>query len=149
MVITFCGHADFFETEEHERNLLAFLEKTVRDHPAEMYLGGYGGFDQFAYLCCRKYKETHPNIRLVLVSPYLTTGTRSSEYRQAAYDSVIYPEIEDKPPRVAIVYRNRYMVERADHVIAYVSHAWGGAYKTYRYAQRKGKEIWNLADFDR
>ena len=58
-----------------------------------------------------------------------------------------YPEIENKPKRYAITYRNRYMAEKADYVIAYVSHGWGGAYATYMYAKRREKEIFNLADF--
>ena len=45
MIITFCGHAQFRKTAEHEQKLLAFLKKTVGDQPAEMYLGGYGEFD--------------------------------------------------------------------------------------------------------
>ena len=45
MIITFCGHDQFRKTAEHEQKLLAFLEKTVGDQPAEMYLGGYGEFD--------------------------------------------------------------------------------------------------------
>ena len=64
------------------------------------------------------------------------------------YDLIIYPEIEDKPKRYAITYRNKYMVEAADYVVAYVSHGWGGAYATYNYAKRKGKNIFNLARFE-
>ncbi len=60
------------------------------------------------------------------------------------YDSVVYPGIEDKPPKFAITYRNRYMIDKADLVIAYINHEWGGAYKTYSYAKRKGKRIINL-----
>ena len=44
-----------------------------------------------------------------------------------------------------IAYRNKYMVEKADVVIAYVMHDFGGAYATYTYAKRKGKAIFNLA----
>ena len=64
------------------------------------------------------------------------------------YDYIIYPEIEDKPKRYAISYRNKYMVEKSDCVIAYVLHKWGGAYSTYTYAKRKGKTVLNIAEFD-
>ena len=56
-------------------------------------------------------------------------------------------KLKKKPLKFAISYRNKYMVETADYVIAYVSRAFGGAYMTYRHAKRKGKEIFNLADF--
>ena len=69
-------------------------------------------------------------------------------YQNARYDSILYPEIEDKPKRYAITYRNKYMVEKADYVVAYVSHDWGDAYTAYKHAKRKGKEIFNLAKFE-
>ncbi|MBQ3064068.1 MAG: hypothetical protein IJC99_04630 [Clostridia bacterium] len=149
MIVTFCGHSEFSATEEYERRLLAFLEEKVGDKPVDMYLGGYGGFDSFAYGCCEKFKKTHPDVSLILVTPYLTAEYQHNhlQYEKIKYDFILYPEIEDKPIRYAITYRNQYMVEKADYVVAYVSHGWGGAYTTYRYAQRKGKNIYNLADF--
>lgn len=147
MIIAFCGHKQFTRGEEYEQTVLTFLEEKVRNQPADIYLGGYGDFDRFAYECCKKYKEAHPNISLVLVTPYLTIDYQRNylQHQKETYDSVLYPEIEDKPKRYAIYYRNRYMVEKADYVVAYVSHDWGGAYTTYRYAKRIGKEIFNLA----
>jgi len=40
------------------------------------------------------------------------------------------------------------MAEQADFVIAYIAHEWGGAYKTYKHAEKKQKEIFNLAKND-
>ena len=150
MIVTFCGHAHFSQSKEDEQKIFAFLEDRVGDQLADMYLGGYGGFDRFAYECCKKYKEKHPNVSLVFVTPYLTATYQKKhlEYEKQRYDFIIYPEIEDKPKRYAITYRNRYMVEKADYVIAYVSHDWGGAYATYQYAKRRGKAIFNLANFE-
>ena len=65
--------------------------------------------------------------------------------RRKRYDGIIYPELEDKPKKFAIFYRNQWMVDRADCVIAYVVRTWGGAYATYQYAKKKGKEVFNLA----
>ena len=150
MIVTFCGHAHFSKSEKYEQQILAFLEEKVGDQPADMYLGDYGSFDSFAYGCCKKYKETHPYISLVFITPYLTIDYQKNhlDYKKTRYDSIIYPEIEGIPKRYAITYRNKYMVEVADYVVAYVSHNWGGAYKTYKYAQRKGKKIFNLAKFE-
>lgn len=141
MIITFCGHASFIGSDAHEQNMLSLLEQTAGDRPVKLYLGGYGAFDSFAYRCGRKYKETHPNVMLVLVTPYLTTrGDQGT-----GYDTVLYPALEHVPPKFAISHRNRYMVAEADCVIAYIDHAWGGAYQTYQYAKRKGKTVFNLA----
>lgn len=146
MIITFCGHADFQETEEYKREMLNFLEETVGDQPAQMYLGGYGRFDRFSYACCKAYQKTHPNVSLVYVSPYLNEC--HLQHPQTCYDAVIYPPIENKPLKFAIVYRNKYMVEQADCVVACISRTFGGAYQTYQHAKKKGKPILNLAVFE-
>ena len=142
MIVTFCGHSDFFESNKYENLLIDILEREIGTCSAEMYLGGYGGFDSFAYVCCKKYKRQHPNISLVFITPYLKVDPMLAQ----KYDSVIYPGIEDKPKRYAIGYRNKYMVEKADLIIAFINHDWGGAYKTYEYAMRKSKRIINLYD---
>lgn len=146
MVISFCGHSDFVSTDEYEFRLLSFLAEKVGDKYAEMYLGDYGNFDSFAYHCCKIYKKNHPNVSLVFVTPYLDNEYLANRlrYRENYYDYIIYPEIEDKPKRFAISYRNRYMVEKADLVVSYITHSFGGAYSTYKYAKSKGKEIFNL-----
>ena len=139
MIVTFCGYARFSKSEEHEQQILAFLEEKIGDQPADMYLGGYGSFDSFAYDCCKKYKETHPSVSLVFVTPYMTIDYQKNHlnYQNARYDSILYPEIEDKPKRYAITYRNKYMVEKADYVVAYVSHDWGDAYTAYKHAKKR------------
>ena len=151
MIVAFCGHAHFSKTEKYEQRILDFLQEKVGDQPASMYLGGYGDFDGFAYDCCKKYKETHPAVSLVFVTPYMTLEYQKKHlsYQKTRYDLILYPEIEDKPLKFAISYRNQYMVEKADYVVAYVSHDWGGAYTTYKHARRKGKPIFNLADFEK
>ena len=148
MIVAFCGHAGFLKTEECAQRLLALLNKIVGDQPAEMYLGGYGNFDDFAYECCKRYKAMHPHISLVFVTPYLTASYQRNHLKlqEKRYDFVLYPEIEDKPKKYAITYRNRYMMEQADFVIAYVSHNFGGAYAAYRHAKRRGKTVFNLAE---
>lgn len=150
MIITFCGHAQFQQTEELERKVLAFLEEKIGSQFADLYLGGYGDFDCFAYDCCKKYKDTHPNVSLVYVTPYLTIEYQQNhlEYQKTKYDAILYPDIENIPPKFAISYRNKYMVEMADYVVAYVNHSFGGAYATYKHAKRKGKEVYNLVDYE-
>ena len=144
MIITFCGHADFQRTNEQEKLLLSFFEETIGDHAAKFYLGGYGAFDEFAYECCKKYKKTHLNVNLALVVPYFYFEKGKVNDRFEKYDEIIYPPIENKPVKFAIVYRNQYMIDEADLVVAHVKRNWGGAYRTLHYAKRKGKKIFNL-----
>ena len=148
MIITFCGHADFHKTSELEAHLRALLKEYVGNTPAECYLGDYGGFDSFAYEVSAQYKKVHPQVSLVFVTPYLSVEYQKTHLTEAAarYDSILYPELERVPPKYAISYRNRYMVEKADLVIAYVCRERGGAYQAYRHALRRGKAVINLAE---
>lgn len=146
MIITFCGHSDFTGSAKYEQQILTFLNDTVGMQEAEIYLGNYGNFDRFSYSCCKKYQKTHPKVSLLLIAPYLTVAYQKNhlEQEKAYYDGIIYPELENTPPRFSISYRNRWMVKKSDYIIAYIDHAWGGAYATYKYAKCKRKNIFNL-----
>ncbi len=146
MIITFCGHSSFWGAQDLESKVLSLLEEKIGNSKAEIFLGGYGKFDSFAYTCSKKYKKTHPDTSLVFVTPYI-----SIEYlkdKEELYDSILYPPIENVPLRFAISKRNKYMVDSADYVIAFITHRSTGAYNTYKYAKRRGKEIFNLGSFD-
>ncbi len=142
MIIAFCGHSEFFKSDQYKDPVLNILEQTIGDNPAEIYLGGYGGFDEFALQCCKIYKKKHRNVKLVFVAPYLSEN--NLEFRKQEYDEIFYPNIENYPPRFAIAYCNKYIIQKADFLITYIAHAWGGAYKMYKYAEKQGKEIFNL-----
>ena len=127
-----------------EAYLLSVLESQIGDSPAELLLGGYGSFDRFALQCGKIFQQTHPQVSLIYVTPYMVTERQISV--GAEYDGIVYPPLEHIPPRYAILHRNRYMVERADLVIACITRSRGGAYQTYLHARRKGKTMINLAD---
>ena len=150
MVISFFGHSNFIKTETYEEKMLSLLEEKVGDAPADFYLGGYGDFDYFAFECCKKYKSKHPSVSLIFVTPYITVEYQKHHlnHQKERYDSIIYPEIENKPIKFAIIYRNRWMVEQADFIVCYIDHEWGGAFKAYQYAKQKKKQIFNIFDED-
>lgn len=146
MVIVFCGHSDYIENIQDEVEILNILESEVGDSPCELFLGGYGNFDAFAFRCAKKFKQKYFSAKLILVTPYLDRREkmRKTICVKEEFDSIVYPELEKVPPRYAISHRNKWMVEQADIVISFVSHQYGGAYTTYLHAIRKGKKIYNL-----
>ena len=148
MIVTFCGHSQYTGTREDEQKILALLTEIIGDRPAELYLGGYGSFDAFAFRCGKLYQSTHPHTSLIFVTPYITASYQTTHLKEKneQYDAIIYPSLEEKPLRFAISHRNRWMVEQSDAVIAYVMHEWGGAYQTYKHARRKCKPIFNIAE---
>ena len=136
MIVTFCGHRQV----EEERLVRSWLEATVagliQKGADEFYLGGYGGFDRMALSVVNHAKEERPWLRSALVLPYLDRKIAAEEY-----DHTIYPPLETVPTRFAILKRNRWMVDKADVIVAYVIHEWGGAAATLRYAESREKTV--------
>ena len=136
--ITFCGHSNLSKSESDiiKEKLYTQIKELICQGAEEFLLGGYGDFD---VLCARvvcELKGNYPQIKSTLVIPYI-----NRDYDKTLYDSSEYPPIETVPKRFAISKRNEYMIQRADVVIAYITHNWGGASTTFKYAKRKKKKI--------
>ena len=146
MIIAFCGHSTYSETEEHEKKILNFLEKRVGNTPCDFFLGEYGSFDAFCYRIAKKFKALHHNSKLMFITPYINDSflKKHLSEKEKRFDEIIYPNLENIPPRYAISKRNRWIVEKADIIVAYVHHKFGGAYSMYRYAEQKKKEIYDI-----
>ena len=150
MIVTFCGHSQYIESAADEEKIISILTKIIGEEHAELYLGGYGSFDAFAHRCGKKYQKAHKNVKLIFITPYITEDYQKKhlKYAKDTYDEIIYPNLEDKPLKYAISHRNKWMVEQADYVISYITHDWGGAYQTYKYAKIKKKCVFNVSGRD-
>ena len=97
---------------------------------------------------CHSLKENIIDCEIVYITPYITES-HQKQIKQLldlkVYDSIIYPSLEKVFPRYAISYRNKWMIDKADFVICGITRTYGGAYKTYQYAQKKKKHIFNIA----
>lgn len=65
---------------------------------------------------------------------------------EKSYDEVIIPTSSDCHFKAAIRERNKWLVENCDMLIVYIKRDYGGAYKCYKYAQKLGVSIINIAD---
>ena len=139
--VTFCGHRDAAVGEKVRRWLYDTVEGLIRNGAERFYFGGCGHFDSMAAGTVWELKKKYPQIRLILVLAYL-----NAKPDMKYYDETIYPPLETVPPRYAISKRNRWMVQEADTVIAYVLHGWGGAAQTLGYAQNMKKQIFLYTD---
>ena len=147
MIIAFCGHSSYQATEKHKDTILDILKEYIDDPAIKFFLGEYGNFDSFAYRCAKEFKSKNPSAKLVFVTPYIPSDSHKHiAAEKDRFDLILYPPLESVPPRYAISYRNRWIVENADLIIAYISHEYVGAYAMYRYAKRKNVKIINLAD---
>ncbi len=137
MTCTFFGHRDapiVIKTQ---------LKKVLTDlienrEMCNFYIGNHGSFDSMVLNVLTELKQTYTHINFAVVLAYLTD-------EKEGCDSV-YPEgLECVPPRFAISARNKWMIEKSDCVITYVSRNFGGAAQFKELAEKKGKTVINLA----
>ena len=144
MKTTFCGHKEVADREAVERWLYETCTELIENGTDEFFLGGYGGFDYLCAAVLRNLKKSYPQIRLILILPYLNSSMITD-----GYDETLYPPLESVPRRFAISRRNEWMIRESDAVVAYVTHGWGGAAKTLEYAQRKKKAVLQYGSSDK
>ena len=150
MTISFVGHA-FIPSEELVKNRVkdVLRANVKKDEPVRFYIGGYGDFDKISALCCKDLKNELSDVEIILVIPYLSfskEGKIGSLIESGAYDTTLFPPIENVPKRFAISRRNEWMIENSDLIIAFVKNSYGGAFKTLTFAKRRKKKIINLCD---
>ena len=140
-VCTFFGHSTCCGLDREK--LRRMIETLIHQGVDTFYVGNQGEFDACVRSTLKLLKITYPHIRYAVVFAYLPTA--KEDY--ADHSDTMYPEgIENGHPKFAIVRRNRWMLERADHVICYVQRPWGGAYQFSQLASKKGKRVINLCD---
>ena len=142
MICAFFGHKD---TPESIRPLLeSAVKKIMESYPdTTFYVGNNGNFDRIVISVLKSLSEDFPTISYSVILAYLPIS------KSAEIDGLptIYPEgIECVPKKYAISYRNDWIVKRADMVICYITHNYGGAAKFVEKAKRMGKFVYNLSD---
>lgn len=134
MVCTFFGHADAPKTIEMP--LREVLIDLIENYGvSEFYVGNNGRFDFMVHKQLKELSNEY-NISYSIVLAYLNNN------KQDVSDNTIFPEgIEAVPKRFAISWRNKWMLNRADIVVTYVTHNFGGAAQFSNMAKRQGKKI--------
>ncbi len=138
------GHRDLPENFDVNK-LYDALETAINEGYDTFYCGMARGFDLLSLDCLvalsRRYK-----IKLVACIPYEGHENSLSFETQKKYRSLLEWCDEKVVLYPAYCYgcyhaRDRYMVDRADLVIAYCTRGSGGTAYTLRYAEKTGKEI--------
>lgn len=138
---TFFGHRDCPASVMPK--LRTVLVDLIEHHGVEQfYVGRQGNFDTMVRAVLRELAKTYPQIRYAVVFEQLPK--RRVDVR--CFSDAIFPEgMEDVPLRFAISRRNEWMLRRADMVVTYVTHSWGGAAQYAKKAGKQGKIVLNLA----
>lgn len=144
VVCTFAGHREVFGLGQSR--VVEILERLLEaEQEMTCYVGGKGEFDALCVSAVRTLKHRHPDkaISLVLVLPYMEQRLNTDkEYYESRFDEILIPiELAGIHYKQAITACNRWMVDRADCLIAMVWRDHGGAYQTLKYAERCCKRI--------
>ena len=138
---TFFGHRD--APREVAPILRAVLAELIEQGVTRFYVGNQGGFDRMVNADLVRLREQYPHICHVMVLAYLPKEKNG----QAEYENTIYPDgLELVPPKFAIDKRNRWMLDRADVVITYVTAPFGGAAKFKALAEKQGRMVREISE---
>lgn len=139
-VCTFFGHRDCPETV---KSLLreVLIDLITSKGVDTYYVGHQGRFDAIVRSVLREMEQEYPEIRYAVVLAYMPGKKKPC----GDFSDTILPEgIEAVHPRYAIDWRNRWMLQRADYVVTYITHPWGGAGKFAEKAKKAGKTVLNI-----
>ena len=140
MTCTFFGHKD---APQEIRPLLRDVLLDLIEHQGvtQFYVGNQGSFDRMALKMLKEFEKPY-SIAYDVVLAYLP---RKTDPFFTAYYTILPEGIETVPPRFAIEYRNKWLIEHSDLVITYVERSFGGAAKFKALAEKKGKRIVELS----
>lgn len=148
----FTGHREI--EEQHSKTLRMLTKQAVKSRynegVANFISGMASGFDMLAAEVVLELREECPGISLTAVVPFrgqddrfsLSDKQRYSQILEEADEVIVLSEHYNKK---AFYYRNLWMVDHADCMIAYFNgiHR-GGTYFTFHTAQGRGLPVVNL-----
>lgn len=108
----------------------------------KFYVGNHGGFDSMVHDILKELSNIY-SIEYIVVLAYVPSKKRNSNNK--IFDKSILPDgIESVPPKFAINWRNKWMLNRADYVVTYVQYPFGGAARFKELAEKQDKIVINL-----
>ncbi len=137
---TFFGHRDC--PEGIKVNLKKEIERLICNQQVNtFYVGTQGSFDRMAYNALNELRKKYSHIKVFRVLAYMPRNDAVSNDEAQSEDTILPEGIERVHPRYAIVWRNNWMIDHSEYVIAYITHPNGGAYQAVERAKRKGKTV--------
>lgn len=150
----FTGHRQIpkQDIKRIEKQLDIIIEKLYQNGVVFFGAGGAYGFDMLAEKAVLRAKESHSEIKLILVLP-----CRNQDKYWTAENKVIYADILKQADKVVYISesynngcmykRNRHLVDFSGYCVAYLTKNVGGTAYTVDYARRNGLQIINLSVF--
>ena len=118
MTCTFFGHRQF--DDRFIPKLRNVIEDLILNYNVnKFYVGNHGNFDATVKKLLIDFKKIYPHITFYVVLSYLPTKT---DELNIDYSYTITPEgFERVPRKAAIIFRNNWMLNKSDFVVAYIT----------------------------
>ena len=145
----FTGHrivSNSFDTTLIERGIEYLI-----NHGVDSFIcGGALGFDTLCARAVLAARELHPHIKLYIFAPCNNQERLWSKSEQNEYKKILEKaDFVDIPNRAyyngCMKERNYKMVDFSAYCICYLNTPYSGTGQTYRYAQKSGLTVYNLA----
>ena len=144
----FIGHRKVYYSDKVKERLEAAIAEQIKNGCKSFIMGTHGEFDSLALSCCRKARDTYPDIEIDVVLTSYHTVEKKDEFDYVPYQDVntFMYDIEDEHFKRQIIVSNRKMIDECDILICYVDkkQSPSGAKMAMNYAKRKGLKIINL-----
>ena len=127
------------------------LEELVKGGCHTFYCGMAQGFDLKALECLVRLKQKY-RFMIMACIPYagqenFYSAAEKQQYRELLQWCDVIVELLPEYRDGCFLARNRYMVDRADCVLAWCKRKTGGTVYTVSYAAKKGKTVLHLGEF--
>ena len=148
-ICSFFGHAEIEITCELIKRLREKVLELIEKGFSVFYFGGFGKFDDFCYEIVSDIKVEKPelNIQRVYCVPQENLLSKINKYKKSwgEFEDYIFLTPTFYGWYKSIYFRNCAMIDASDFIIFYAEKRENsGAYKAYRYALSKKKELVNL-----
>ena len=135
--VTFFGHRD--TPKEIESALRLTLIDLIENKNATLfYVGNHGNFDAMVRRQLEDLSRTYP------IKYYVVLAYMPSKNAEPDEHSILPEGIESVPRRFAINYRNKWMLNKSDIVVTYVTRNFGGAVQFMNMATISTKVVINI-----
>ncbi len=139
----FIGHK--YIPSETVHRLEAVIIDLIENHACyTFYVGNNGTFDVMVTKTLQKLQTIYSDIKYYIVLAYMPTGHSAINSYINEHETIYPCGLETVPLRFAIPWRNKWMVQNSDILVAYIEHSQGNSYKLAKYAKNKKKQIINL-----
>lgn len=141
---SFFGHRESFRYNNCENKITNIIKDLIENHNVSQFYSGFRG--KFETLCANivcKSKNQYPHIINTLVLSY---HPNKNFWLPSCFDNSVYLLEKKVPPKFAITYTNKRLVDISDFIVSGVDRNNGGAFAACQYAKRNNKIIINIYD---